>query len=121
MARETGSELVLSGHRVPKGTNVVCWPQLFYRDDKYFERPNEFLPERWLRDGGDDLTWDKQSQSYFMPFGHGGENLIRREFKKYINFIFKFFISKSMHRKEDCQYRNGMFAGKLNKKLQGGE
>lgn len=79
MARETGSELVLSGHRVPKGTNVVCWPQLFYRDDKYFERPNEFLPERWLRDGGDDLTWDKQSQSYFMPFGHGGKSLIRRE------------------------------------------
>lgn len=67
MSRQAGSDMILSGYQIPKGTNVICWPQLFYRDEKYFQNPNDFIPERWIRND----TWNKQFQSYFMPFGFG--------------------------------------------------
>lgn len=47
-------DLVLpSGYEVPRGTSVIFPILKFLRDPSVFPRPDEFLPERWLRDPAD--------------------------------------------------------------------
>ncbi|GBP13823.1 Probable cytochrome P450 49a1 [Eumeta japonica] len=45
------SEAVISGYRVPKGSHVVFPHYILSNEERYFPSPDEFVPERWLRDG----------------------------------------------------------------------
>ena len=48
--RETRDAVVLGGYRIPEGT-IVTLPQFFiHTDDRHYDRPDEFRPERWLDD-----------------------------------------------------------------------
>ncbi|TMW43219.1 hypothetical protein DOY81_011699, partial [Sarcophaga bullata] len=49
VAREVANDVVLSGYRVPKGTDVSLMQFSLIDNEEYFPRPKEFLPERWLR------------------------------------------------------------------------
>ncbi|TMW40158.1 hypothetical protein DOY81_014762, partial [Sarcophaga bullata] len=49
VAREVANDVVLSGYRVPKGTDVSLMQFSLIGNEEYFPRPKEFLPERWLR------------------------------------------------------------------------
>ena len=84
MAREVANDVVLSGYRVPKGTDVSLMPFSLIDSEEYFPRPKEFLPERWLRT-------DKQQQNaecpaslrnnspfVYLPFGFGPRSCIGR-------------------------------------------
>ena len=44
------------------------------RSEKYFERANEFLPERWLRD--ENPTGFKHHPFASLPFGYGTRSCI---------------------------------------------
>ncbi|XP_063975595.1 cytochrome P450 302a1, mitochondrial isoform X2 [Diachasmimorpha longicaudata] len=69
------SDIVLSGYRVPKGTNVVTQNQVACRLPEYFPDPDSFKPERWLRDNPD----SKNVHPYLLlPFGHGPRACIAR-------------------------------------------
>ncbi|XP_065341570.1 cytochrome P450 302a1, mitochondrial [Cloeon dipterum] len=59
---------VFSGYNVPKGTVVVTQNQVSCRQPSNFIRPNEFLPERWLR--GHELN-EPVHPYLTLPFGHG--------------------------------------------------
>ena len=48
-ARVPIKDVVVSGYRVPKDVPVVMCSTSLMRDPKHFPRPNEYLPERWLR------------------------------------------------------------------------
>jgi cytochrome P450 family 12 len=69
-ARMTQKDLVLSGYQIPIGTNVVTWPQLFYRQEKFFSNSSNYLPERWLKDIKA-CPHTKAEKFHFLPFGHG--------------------------------------------------
>ena len=43
-------------------------PHAMHLDERYFERPTEFIPERWLADGRPELVKDKRA---FAPFTIG--------------------------------------------------
>jgi cytochrome P450 len=48
--RNTVEDFELEGYVIPKNTELLILPYLTQRDPDYFERPNEFWPDRWLTD-----------------------------------------------------------------------
>lgn len=48
--RDLQRDAVMSGYKVPAGTLALGANMLISHDEKYFQRPKEFLPERWGRD-----------------------------------------------------------------------
>ncbi|KAH8291515.1 hypothetical protein KR054_012298 [Drosophila jambulina] len=68
--RTCPSDVVLSGYNVPKGTTVLMGANVLMKDPIFYPRPDEFLPERWLRDPE---TGKKMQVSPFtyLPFGFG--------------------------------------------------
>ena len=58
------------------GFLVWANPQPVHRDPTYWERPDEFLPERWLVTSGDPLYPVKGA---WRPFEHGPRNCIGQE------------------------------------------
>lgn len=56
-ARAQANDVVLSGYRVPKGSLVSMIHASIVRDAKYYPQPDEFLPERWLRQPRSELYW----------------------------------------------------------------
>ncbi|XP_025209121.1 cytochrome P450 302a1, mitochondrial-like isoform X2 [Melanaphis sacchari] len=68
-------ECMFSGYRVPAGTVVVTQNQVSCRQEKYFRRPDEFLPERWLKGSVD---YESVSPYLVLPFGHGPRTCIAR-------------------------------------------
>ncbi|KAL0132045.1 hypothetical protein PUN28_000074 [Cardiocondyla obscurior] len=77
------TDVVLNGYRVPKGTVVVTQNQVICRLSEYFDEPNTFRPERWLRDNNDEVKKlkEKSVNPYIvLPFGHGPRSCIARRF-----------------------------------------
>lgn len=68
--RTCQNDVILSGYRVPKGTTVLLGSNVLMKEATYYPRPDEFLPERWLRDPE---TGKKMQVSpfTFLPFGFG--------------------------------------------------
>lgn len=48
--RTIPNETSLSGYRVPEGTWAIGFNMLIGQSEKYFQRADEFIPERWNRD-----------------------------------------------------------------------
>jgi len=68
-ARQTGREYVYHGEMVPYGSFYhlarVC--HVMFRNEAVFEKPNEFVPERWLN------PTDAMKDA-FVPFATGNRN-----------------------------------------------
>ncbi|KAI8118151.1 Cytochrome P450 CYP12A2 [Lucilia cuprina] len=85
-ARAPVKDVVISGYRVPKGTHVSMCSLSLMRDAKHYARPNEFLPERWLRSNTEDESATKcpnaslkpTSPFLHLPFGFGARSCIGR-------------------------------------------
>jgi len=66
VGRETLREIQLGEYRVPAGTNVFISQWVVQRDPRHFERPLDFLPERWTE------KFEKQLPKFaYFPFGGG--------------------------------------------------
>jgi cytochrome P450 family 135 len=76
VARMLTGELQLAGHTLPAGTRVMPSIYLVNRNPRVYERPDEFEPERFLRDAGgraiDTFSW--------IPFGGGIRRCIGASF-----------------------------------------
>ncbi|XP_071514745.1 cytochrome P450 2L1-like [Panulirus ornatus] len=70
----------LGGYFIPKGSVINSSATTMHHDPRYWDHPNEFLPERWLDPEGKFAT----KKMGFLPFGVGkrvclGESLARME------------------------------------------
>jgi cytochrome P450 len=66
IGRETLKEIYLGDYRLPAGTNVFISQWVMHRHPRYFERPEEFQPERWTEE------FEKQLPKFaYFPFGGG--------------------------------------------------
>ncbi|XP_012220652.1 cytochrome P450 302a1, mitochondrial [Linepithema humile] len=74
------NDVILSGYLVPRKTVVVTQNQVICRLPEYFEEPNLFIPERWLRDKSDRLQEKSINPYIVLPFGHGPRSCIARRF-----------------------------------------
>ena len=66
---------VVGGYDVPEGSFVSMPQYVVHRDERFFDDPDEFRPDRWL-DGGS--ATDAPNMAYF-PFGAGPRRCIGRD------------------------------------------
>jgi cytochrome P450 len=66
VAREVLHEVVLGGHRLRPGAQVVASQWVQHRDARYWVGPERFRPDRWLNGETDELP-----RFAYFPFGGG--------------------------------------------------
>lgn len=66
VGREALVDTEVGGYPCPRGTTVLMPESVVHRDARYFERPDEFLPERWEND-----FEKKLPHCAYFPFGAG--------------------------------------------------
>lgn len=74
-ARRTKTSLELAGYRIPKGASIFLSPFITQRNEKYFEHPDKFEPERWQNNAA-------LSKFAYFPFGGGAKMCIGEPFAK---------------------------------------
>ena len=75
VTRLAKTDHVLNGFLIPQGTWVECALGGLHRDPRYWDRPDEFWPERWLEDSPAACP----VQAY-LPFGFGTRQCTAEEF-----------------------------------------
>ncbi|KAK7442889.1 hypothetical protein CaCOL14_011107 [Colletotrichum acutatum] len=64
---QSDGAFVLHGIPLPVGTEIGVANMAMHRNPIYFERPNDFMPERWIGDGQSAV----KDKSAFSPFSRG--------------------------------------------------
>ena len=79
--REPTADVEIAGYRIPEGTMVLCPQVVAHRDERWWDEPQAFRPERWLNEDGEieDGNGDRPDYAYF-PFGGGPRRCIGAEF-----------------------------------------
>lgn len=73
--REATQEDVVGGYRVKKGDKVLASPYAMHHSERYWDRPEEFIPERFTAEN----MKDRPRYSYF-PFGGGARLCVGNNF-----------------------------------------
>lgn len=64
--REVVTPFELDGYRIPRGANIIYSQHVIHHDPRFFEQPEEFLPERWSEE------FERSLPKYaYFPFGGG--------------------------------------------------
>lgn len=75
LGREAIDDCEIGGYRVPGGTQIFMFQWVTQRDARFFDRPDDFVPERWTSDFEESLP----KYAYF-PFGGGPRACIGASF-----------------------------------------
>lgn len=78
MGRTALHDRELGAYRVPRGTQLVVSPYVVHRCARFFPRPEQFDPDRWL----DPDMGGPQSTYTFIPFGGGARRCIGEPFAR---------------------------------------
>ncbi|XP_030081485.1 probable cytochrome P450 12d1 proximal, mitochondrial [Drosophila hydei] len=73
--RQCMTDVTLSGYNIPKGTQILLGANALLKDEAYFPRANDYLPERWLRDPQTNKKIQVTPFTY-LPFGFGPRQCI---------------------------------------------
>lgn len=92
--RQNVEDDIVGSYKIKKGTLIGVSFYELHRNPKYWQNPNEFIPERFLGEQ------KKQSMQYFYPFGAGPRMCIGAGFAIYemclaISQIVKRYVVKS--------------------------
>jgi cytochrome P450 len=66
LSRECLGDDVICGHEIPRGSIMLVVPWLLHRHAELWERPHEFVPERFLPDGP-----GRPARFAYLPFSAG--------------------------------------------------
>jgi cytochrome P450 len=66
VVREALKNCEIGGYQIPKGSTVAIFQYAVHRDPRYFDRPEEFIPERWENDFAKTLP-----RCAYFPFSVG--------------------------------------------------
>ncbi|GMR60196.1 hypothetical protein PMAYCL1PPCAC_30391, partial [Pristionchus mayeri] len=77
ISRVPQEDVILSGYLIPAKTPVDIHTSLILRNSSYFSDPDQFKPERWLRD---QLNRGDNQPFLSTPFGHGPRMCAGRRF-----------------------------------------
>jgi cytochrome P450 len=74
-AREAINECKIGGYLMPAGAQVVMPQWVVHRDERFFDSPDEFIPDRWTEE------FERRLHKYaYFPFGGGARLCIGRSF-----------------------------------------
>jgi cytochrome P450 len=73
--RETTTDVTFDGYTIPEGGRIFMPQWVVQRDERWYDDPDEFRPERWDRE----RTLERPDFSYF-PFSGGPKRCIGRTF-----------------------------------------
>lgn len=76
VSRKPEKNLVIGGYQIPAGTHLELNNFVMFKDPQYFEEPEKFMPERWMRGG----SAVKIHPYILTPFGHGPRMCAGRRF-----------------------------------------
>nr|QST15056.1 CYP362A3 protein [Diaphanosoma celebensis] len=105
--RVTDKDMVLSGYQIPKGTMVITCHEWMCRQEEYFPKANDFIPERWIK--GHPL--ESNAHPYAMlPFGFGtrmciGRRLAELEIWQLTCKLIQNFSIEYHHEDIECYWR----------------
>ncbi|MBV0900462.1 cytochrome P450 [Haloarcula salina] len=71
--RQPVEDVEIGGYTLPEGSLVVLPTWVLHRDERFWDEPEQFRPERWLGDA------DRPAFAYF-PFGGGPRRCIGQQF-----------------------------------------
>lgn len=75
VGREAQTDVQIGGYTVPKGSVVMLSQYVMHRDDRYFEEPERFKPERWAGD-----LLERLPRGAYFPFSAGDRHCIGEGF-----------------------------------------
>lgn len=97
--RRTSEKLIFRGYQIPENVDIILAMIHLYKDPKYFDKPNEFIPERWLRHQTEETDACPQSLKLthkfsFLPFGFGtrfcvGKRIADMELEVFVSKLFR--------------------------------
>lgn len=73
--RTAKTDIDLSGALIKSGSNVYVSQYVSHRDEKYFDNPNEWNPDRWLNDFEKSIP-----RGAYFPFGMGTKRCVGEHF-----------------------------------------
>ncbi|XP_062539100.1 cytochrome P450 315a1, mitochondrial [Armigeres subalbatus] len=79
VGRFLDTDAVIGGHHIPKNALALLSLYTAGRDEDNFYKPNEFLPERWIRRGDKNLSLTPFSPNASLPFSMGSRSCIGRK------------------------------------------
>jgi cytochrome P450 len=94
---------------IPKGTNVMIPMFLINRDPEIWERPSEFLPERF--DGKSSSVDFTSAKNGFFPFGYGSRTCIGSTLAQMESSIFICKLLLRFRLEEDPGFRPSILSG----------
>ena len=77
LGRQAEQDCEIGGYHVKKKRQVYIFPWVLHRDERYFDNPEEFRPERWL-----DESINQLHKYAYFPFGGGPRLCIGNTFAK---------------------------------------
>ena len=95
--RRATENLVIRGYQIPKGVDMLMGAKQMYKDEEYFGKPDEFIPERWIRNQEEDVCPRSLKQSHpfsYLPFGFGarfcaGKRVAEMELEVFLSRLFR--------------------------------
>ena len=75
IVRKAAKDCEIGGYRVPPGATVVMSQWVMHRDPRYYDRPEQFNPDRWL-----DQRLKGAPKFTYFPFGGGPRTCIGSAF-----------------------------------------
>lgn len=73
--REARENVTLDGYLIPEGTKVAIPQFVLHADDRWWDDPHEFRPERWA-----DERLDERPEYAYFPFGGGPRHCVGMRF-----------------------------------------
>ncbi len=70
-SRQATEDCVVNGYHVPKGTIIAMLSVVLHYSAEYYDEPEQFKPERWLKESES----DKMNATPWYPFGAGKTQL----------------------------------------------
>ena len=64
-------DTTVKGYTIPAGTEVMANLWELHHDEKFWDKPFEFCPERYLDPSGDLVDASHENRRHTMPFGAG--------------------------------------------------
>ena len=94
LPHKASKDTEIGGYRVPGGTQVLGNIYSIHHDPRYWDSPNEFIPERFLPREDGSMSPSLTSQAY-MPFGTGHRRCPGRRFAETTVWM---HITRMLHR-----------------------